>query len=163
MQILGCWSKLEILQRTHRNSTLKCLRDKNMQVLISSGVRSWWNGSGGPRYWLGSDNEAGQGTHHQSHFQRWPSRQHAVELQTAADWDLCKTCFQNDRPSPGLGPEASLFMGVTVLVVFLPRWYQVRQHWPSTEQKTPQINQLLASPPTTLSRLRLDSISTRSR
>lgn len=64
-------------------------------------------------------------------------------------------------PSPG--PEASLVSDMTVLVVFFPRWSQVRRHWPSTEPKTPQISPLLASLPTTLSHSRQDSISTKSR
>lgn len=74
-------------------------------VLCLSGVGARRHGGGWPRRRSGGDDEAGEGTCHQDHLQRRPTRQHAVELQTAADGDLCKTWSRSPRPVPDSGPE----------------------------------------------------------
>lgn len=163
-----------------------CRCDHCVCVFCLSGVGARRHGGGGPRRGSSGDDEAGEGTCHQDHLQRRSTRQHAVELQTSADGDLCKTWF---LLSTHLSPESLLSVSVCsdqvrilytrpVLVLnwaglicdlrcvrwcLLCRWFQVRRRWLSTEQRTPQINRSLASPPTTWSPLRRDSISTRSR
>lgn len=67
--------------------------DAIVSVFGSSGVGAWWNSGGRPQCRPGGDYDADEGARHQGHVQCRSTRQHAVELQTTADGDLCKSCF----------------------------------------------------------------------
>lgn len=151
-----------LLSGERGTSCSRCVRPAGVTtvcVLRLSGVGAWRHGGGRTRHRTGGDDGAGEGTYPQDHLQRRPTRQHAVELQTAADGDLCKTWFLTPRPV--LVPI--LVLNCAGFVCLSCRWFQVRRLWLSTERGTPQINPLPAFPPTTWSPLRRDSTSTRSR
>lgn len=161
--VVRCGAALQALLSGERGTSCsRCVRPAGVTtlcVLCLSGVGARRHSGGRTRHRTGGDDEAGEGTHHQDHLQRGPTRRHAVELQTAADGDLCKTWFL----SPRLVLVRILVPNCAKCVCLSCRWFQVRRRWLSTERRTPQINQLLAFPLTTWSPLRRDSTSTRSR
>lgn len=99
--VVRCSAALQALLSGERGTSCsRCVRPAGVTtvcVLCLSGVGARRHGGGRTRRRTGGDDEAGEGTYHQDHLQRRPTRWHAVELQTAADGDLCKTWFLSPR------------------------------------------------------------------
>lgn len=80
-----------LLPGEHTHTHTQLLRARLNAQLLSPGIRARRHGGGRTRHGAGGDNDAGEGARHQGDVQRRHSRQHAVELQAAADGDLRKT------------------------------------------------------------------------
>lgn len=80
-----------LLPGEHTHTHTQLLRARLNAQLLSPGNRARRHGGGRTRHGAGGDNDAGEGARHQGDVQRRHARQHAVELQAAADGDLRKT------------------------------------------------------------------------